>query len=367
MHEDIMTDNHAFSTSGIYRSIPVGDLEDYIDYIKDLPLNPMPEAFGLHANAQITTAQIATQDLLDAMIKMQPKTSSGKGKTREEIIGDMAKFLQSKTPDVFDLEQVGKKYPTSYEECMNVVLYQECVRYNGLLAEMRDSLIEVQKALRGEVGLSNELEKMSNAIFNNAVPPLWMQENGGKGFLSMKPLASWIHDCNERIDFLMNWYENGAPPTFWISGFFFPQAFLTGTMQNYARKQEIAIDELSYCFKIRDDIKLNDVKKRPEAGCIVYGIYLEGCKWDYDNHNLTDSDPKKLFTEMPLVAFIPEQHKKKQVGIYKCPTYKVLSRLGTLLTTGHSTNFVMDIEVPTDRDPDGWTRAGVACFLALKF
>lgn len=168
------------------------------------------------------------------MILMQPRATSGKGKTREEIIGDMALFLSKKTPEVFDLEKVGKKYPTSYKESMNTVLYQECVRYNGLLAEMKQSLIDVQKALRGEVGMSEKLEAMSNAIFNNAVPSAWTQQEG-KGFLSMKPLASWIVECNERVDFLTKWYTEGTPDVFWISGFFFPQAFLTGTMQNFAR------------------------------------------------------------------------------------------------------------------------------------
>jgi len=85
---------------------------------------------------------------------MQPKVSTGKGKSREEQIGEMAKFLQDKTPEVFDLEKVGKKYPTAYEESMNTVLFQECVRYNGLLAEMKQSLIKVQKALIGEVVMS---------------------------------------------------------------------------------------------------------------------------------------------------------------------------------------------------------------------
>ena len=68
---------------------------------------------------------------------MQPKQSSGKGKSREELIGEQAKFLQDRTPEVFDLEKVAKKYPTAYEESMNTVLFQECVRYNGLLAEMK--------------------------------------------------------------------------------------------------------------------------------------------------------------------------------------------------------------------------------------
>lgn len=59
-----------------------------------MPLNPKPEAFGLHNNAEITTSQIMTQMLLDSMIAMQPKTSTGKGKSREEIIGEQTKYLQ---------------------------------------------------------------------------------------------------------------------------------------------------------------------------------------------------------------------------------------------------------------------------------
>lgn len=79
----------------------------------------------------------------------------------------MAKSLEDQTPPAFDLEQVSKGYPTLYEESMNTVLFQECVRYNGLLVEMAISLREVQKALKGEVVMSEELDDMSNSIFNN--------------------------------------------------------------------------------------------------------------------------------------------------------------------------------------------------------
>jgi hypothetical protein len=45
------------------------------------------------------------------------------------------------------------------------------------------------------------LEAMSNSIFDNMVPKNWTSTSGC-GFLSMKPLASWIIDCNDRISFI---------------------------------------------------------------------------------------------------------------------------------------------------------------------
>jgi len=166
----ILETGYSFSDSGKYYSLEPGEKEDYIDYIKELPLNPEPEAFGLHNNAEITTSQIATHNLLTSMIQMQPRASAGKGKSREEIIGEQAKFLESMTPEVFDLEYVSTKFPTSYEESMNTVLFQECVRYNRLLANMALKLPLVQRALIGEVTMSEDLEAMSTSIFNNQVP-----------------------------------------------------------------------------------------------------------------------------------------------------------------------------------------------------
>lgn len=184
----------------------------------------------------------------------------------------------------------------------------------------------------------------------------------------MKPLASWIEDMNDRISFLQNWFDKGTPIVFWISGFFFPQAFLTSTMQNYARSKGIAIDRLSFQFLVKDDIKWQEVTAKPEDGVYAYGLFLEGCRWAYDTHQLADSEPKKLFVELPMLHLLPTVDRVvPKEGIYNCPVYKVLSRTGTLSTTGHSTNYVIMMELPSDQEQDKWIKAGVACFLALKF
>lgn len=184
----------------------------------------------------------------------------------------------------------------------------------------------------------------------------------------MKPLASWIEDCNRRIDFLNDWISGGTPIVYWVSGFFFPQAFFTGNLQNYARGNTIAVDKISFAFQFLDDKQPEDIKEKPASGCITYGMYLEGCKWSYTTHQLAESDPKKLFVELPMLHFVPEAEREvPKSGIYFMPIYKVLSRTGTLSTTGHSTNFVMKLEVPTDVNPNEWIKAGVAGFLALRY
>lgn len=113
---------------------------------------------------------------------------------------------------------------------------------------MVDSLKLVKLALIGRIGMSDELNELANSLFDNIVPEMW----GDVGFLSLKALASWTNDLNLRCDFFRKWVSEGTPKVFWFSGFFFPQAFITGVMQNYARSKVIAIDRLDFDYDIRD-------------------------------------------------------------------------------------------------------------------
>lgn len=211
--------------------------------------------------------------------------------------------------------------------------------------------------------MSEELDAIAVCMFNNVVPGQFSKV----GPLSLKPLASWINDLAQRISFLTKWIETTNPPAYWISGFFFPQAFFTGAIQNYARKHTIAIDELDYDFKVFDEIEPADVTEKPDDGVFGYGLYFEGARWNKTIHMLDESKPKQLYVEVPMIHYMPVQNRVMPDGIYNCPVYKVLSRTGTLMTTGHSTNFVMYIQLSSKEEQDMWIRRGVAMFLALRY
>lgn len=74
-----------------------------------------------------------------------------------------------------------------------------------------------------------------------------------------------------------------------------------------------------------------------------------------------------LYTPMPCIHMLPARVTEfKRFPHYLCPMYKIPSRRGVLSTTGHSTNFVMDIRVPSDQPQSHWIKRGVALMLSLN-
>jgi len=197
-----------------------------------------------------------------AILSLQPRAASGGGKTREELLDETADDILSKTPQPFNLEAVADKYPTIYEDSMNTVVQQECIRYNKVIVIIHQSLKDFRKALKGAVVMTQELEVLGTQLFNNQVPDMW----ANAAYPSMKPLGAWVPDLGDRLQFLQSWLDGGKPAAFWVSGFYFPQAFLTGTMQNHARKYQLPIDTVSFGYQLTHTLP-EEVKLPPTNGC----------------------------------------------------------------------------------------------------
>ena len=164
--------------------------------------------------------------------------------------------------------------------------------------------------------------------------------------------------------------------------------FMTANVQNYARQKQIPVDTVQFGHKLLRE-EPDELTSKPASGCYIYGLFLEGARWDKRNNTLVDPKPKELFAPMPVIHLVPEVDRAPNPeggGIYRCPVYKILTRTGTLSTTGHSTNFVFWLEVPSTKptcyrnslvsetnaqiklcDQSYWIKAGVACFCALKY
>lgn len=356
--------DYKYSPSGVFHNLPDGaNYAGYMEYLDSLGATAAPEIFGMHDNADITCNLQDQEALCETILSLQTGGGSGGGKSMDEIIDEVCADILKSVVTAQDMEPVYDKYPVTYNESYNTVLHQELIRYNKLLNTLHTSLKEIRKALKGLVVMSADLETASNSMFNNQVPAAWEKA----GYPSLKPLSSWVVDLCQRMSFILKWVEEGIPPAFWISGFFFPQGFVTGTLQNFARKYRYPISVVSFDFVVIDDKAGEDFEARPEAGCYVYGLFLEAARWDFEKHLLTESKAKQLYTQMPPIWLKTVKDRvNPQDGFYMCPCYKILTRAGVLSTTGHSTNFIQMMEVPSDQPQEHWINRSVALFTMLK-
>nr|XP_006813236.1 PREDICTED: dynein heavy chain 6, axonemal [Saccoglossus kowalevskii] len=407
-----LDEDYKYSDSGVYYCPEYDTIQEFRQYIEGLPIIDQPEIFGMHQNANIAFQTQETNALINTILDVQPRmATSGGGMTNDDIVNELATSILEKFPEKLDIEEANQEMfkpdAKGRANSLATVLIQEVERFNKLLRVIKTSLRTIIKAIKGLVVMSEQLESVYNSFLNNHVPDMW----ANAAYPSLKPLGGWVKDLVLRIGFIHHWITHGLPKSFWLSGFYFPQGFLTGTLQNHARKYDQPIDALSFKFNMltqyRDqgEVALQqehlafgetaDVDKQkktkgtekdrpsssfstveceidrnipsPSDGVLVHGLFVDAGRWDDETMLLADALPGEMNPPLPIMHMEPMMNFEPDASsTYKCPLYKTGARAGVLSTTGHSTNFVVAVYLPSDKPQDYWISKGSALLCQLN-
>eukprot|EP00792_Barthelona_sp_PAP020_P009044 TRINITY_DN3265_c0_g7_i1.p1 TRINITY_DN3265_c0_g7~~TRINITY_DN3265_c0_g7_i1.p1 ORF type:complete len:3985 (+),score=1167.19 TRINITY_DN3265_c0_g7_i1:38-11956(+) len=364
-NEEVLNDGYCFSEDSTYY-IPVKPaLVDVKKYVDDLPLADTPTAFRMHNNAAISFQLQELNRTIDTILSIQPRLSGAtSGVTPEDTVTALTNTFIERLPPFINVEDGLKELFVKNDKglvpSLTTHLEQEIIRFNQVIEVINDTCDELLKAIDGIVVMSSELESMFTSLINNQVPELWKNVT----YPSLKPLGSWFNDLIARLEMINTWLKKGNPVVFWMSGFFFTHGFITGILQTHARKLAISIDSLSFKFNFLDK-KTDEITEAPEDGVYVAGLFIDDARWNADAGIIDEPLPKQLYGEMPIIHFEPKANYVPDESLYSCPLYKTSERAGVLSTTGHSTNFVLAVELPSAKSPTHWVLRSVALLCQL--
>uniref|UniRef100_A0A8C3Y604 Dynein, axonemal, heavy chain 5 n=1 Tax=Catharus ustulatus TaxID=91951 RepID=A0A8C3Y604_CATUS len=347
--------------------IPKGNtVEDYLQYIEQLPVIDTPEVFGLHPNADITYQTNLANETFSTIVSIQPKDSSTRGgETREAVVQHLADEMLEKLPPDYNPHEVKAQFQKMGAfQPMNIFLRQEIDRMQLVISRVRTTLTDLKLAIDGTIIMSEELQDALDNIYDARIPKLWFRISW-----ESTTLGFWFTELLERNQQFSNWLQDGRPNQFWMTGFFNPQGFLTAMRQETTRMNLAKGWELDSVVLYSEVTKMmkEDVVGPPPAdigGVYIHGLFLEGAGWDRRNSRLMESAPKVLFTSLPVVHVYAisttalNDPRKQHGNVYSCPVYKKPRR--TDLT------YIFSLYLKTVQNPDHWTLRGVALLCSSK-
>uniref|UniRef100_A0A8D1HDP7 AAA+ ATPase domain-containing protein n=1 Tax=Sus scrofa TaxID=9823 RepID=A0A8D1HDP7_PIG len=331
-------------------------LDQYFEYIQSLPSLDNPEVFGLHPNADITYQSNTASAVLETITNIQPKESGGGvGETREAIVYRLSEDMLSKLPpDYIPHEVKARLIKMGHLNSMNIFLRQEIDRMQKVISILRGSLSDLKLAIEGTIIMSENLRDALDNMYDARIPQIWKRVSWDSSTLGF-----WFTELLERNAQFSTWIFEGRPNVFWMTGFFNPQGFLTAMRQEVTRAHKgWALDSVTIHNEVLRQTK-EEITSPPAEGVYIYGLYMDGAAWDRRNGKLTESTPKVLFTQLPVLhIFAINSTAPKDPKLYVCPIYKKPRR--TDLT------FITVVYLRTVLSPDHWILRGVALLCDIK-
>ncbi|XP_052562272.1 dynein axonemal heavy chain 10 isoform X4 [Culex pipiens pallens] len=351
-----------------YRIFEVATRDEFVACIDTLPLTNTPEVFGLHSNAEIGYYTIAVREMWTYLIDLQPQTICARsqqsstdhrgaetgGVSRDEFIDKVAVDILKKLPKPFEIWRVKKQYQINITPVC-VVLLQELERFNRLLVRMERTLQNLRRALAGEIGMDAVLDGIGGALFNGLLPDDWRNLAPA----TCKQLGDWIEHLLRRNQQYKYWSVSGEPLVMWLSGLHIPESYLTALVQVACRKNNWPLDRSTLFTAVTRFLKEDEIEERPEAGCYVTGLYLEGARWDPANRRLARSTPKVLVEPLPVLSVVPvEVHRLKLQNTFRTPVYTTSQRRNAM-----GVGLVFEADLYTEEHASHWVLQGVCLIM----
>jgi len=354
-------------------TVPNGpEIKEYRDFVSTFPEIDSPEVFGLHPNADLTFRNNEATSMLNTLGETQPKGGGGAGGvSREDVVSTKASELLERLPEDFVEEDYKAKIQKlgGLGKPLNIFLFQEIQRLQRVIGKVRFILTQLQLAIKGEVVMTEELQETLDSMFDAKVPHLWTFTVAGDEFSWILPtLGLWFTSLLSRNDQNRSWLTGGQPNSFWMTGFFNPNGFLTAMKQEVVRRHKAekwSLDDVVDRTEATTYDRPEQVRSPPAEGVYIHGLSLEGGAWNKADSMLVESEPKKLFVPMTVV-WVTANSKADQVkvrremfgsqGPYECPVYKYPKRTDRFFI------FYVTLKCTPEKNPMHWTLRAV-CLL----
>ena len=341
-------------------NFPYEKWPDYIDQV--VSSSESPFYLGLHSNAELDFRIRQSLNLFQNLFDLEPKDSSG----GEETEGNKNERLLKICDDIFLRVQDKLKLTTSEERtpAYNVFI-QECEQMNILLDLIFKNATDIKDALEGRLTRNEEIEKLISDFNAERVPSKWIEV----GFETNRRLGEWLISLELRIaQYKLFETENVIPKIVFINRLFNPLSYLTAIRQNAARQNSLELDQLDILTEptsidLRNGVdNLQNLLPKEGSGVVpIYGMHLQGARWDEENRRIEDSRPREDFSVMPVInCRVVDKKELDSIagkGYYACPVYKTTHRDTTLVTKAF---------LKTSQPPAKWLIAGVAVILDVE-
>ncbi|BES88499.1 dynein heavy chain [Nesidiocoris tenuis] len=352
--EDTLDESFTFYKG--YPQLRYKNKEEYLEEIAKLPDFDDPFVLGLHPNANITYRTNFATDVLDTILSVQPKESGDSGgESRESVVTREVTEMLSKLPDEYNPHEIKARLKEMGAlNSLNIFLRQEMDRMQRVIKLVKVTLKELLLAIEGIIIMNENLREALDAIYDAKVPFVWK-----RGSWESASLGFWYSELLTRNKQFHTWCYKGRPNSFWMSGFFNPQGFITAMKQEVARAHKGWALDAVYLENKVTRYYTPTVSSGPKEGVYVYGLYLDGCSWDRKQDRLVESIPKVIYTEMPMIhIFAINTTDPRPKDVYTCPVYKKPKRTDL--------NFITPLWIPCKFTADHWILRGIALLCDIK-